>query len=578
MHKLNPSLTDRHGSTYVIVLGAAMLVMVFMMAGLSIVRIHRLQFENTFDTQQARLNAETALDLGMHYIRSNPSSWRNSSFDLTTHYGSDASMDLQIIDPVDGDVSDSYEDPVELLATGTRGNATQKVRARLNLDAQGHNCLNSAIHAGNDFNIQASHISANSDLSYDNGMTVLQSSTLNCNVTGLFSPTIETNSQITGTITSPGDAPKDLPSRKSIQVIDWYASQAEVILLSDLYESNHSLNRLENSDFRTDLQNWNAESCELARLADGVAVTNRESSLAGIAQDVSSQMYNGGTFRLQGVFNNRGTTDELAQIQLKLESTEDGIQYFSTPTVTCLPREDTLISGDVVPTWQGQLINATWMVTTSGGQTNDYHLSLPIMYETTYPDGAFVIRNTLLNQNYNPFGSGTTQSDGIYLINAANEVVVVENSLISGTLIFQGSSNVSIRKSVHMSNAVYNYPTILTDNHLAVELNSEALREDRTAVNFNPDSSPISADADTDHADSYETRIDGLVYASGNLAINGNLKSKGIWLADGDIVISAAQVDITHNRLYFDEPPPGFVDIQDMRVLPGSIRQVVGNE
>ena len=207
----------------------------------------------------------------------------------------------------------------------------------------------------------------------------------------------------------------------------------------------------------------------------------------------------------------------------------------------------------------------------------NFEISEPGMFEVTYPDGAYALRNTVLAPQTNPFGSKQTQRDGLYVLDAAGQQVFIENSKIEATLILKNSSNVFIRGSVHMKNFVYNYPTLIAQNDLRINSDAKELLETDTNVNFNPIEAPYLATSDIDLNDAYESRIDGLVYVNGNLTIEGTLKSRGIWITDNNLTIADSSVNISHDQIYFEEPPPGFVDLLDMKVLPGSFQQVVGN-
>ena len=568
---------QRRGSTYIIVVGAAMLITIFMMAGLTVIRIQRNQFQNAFDSQQARLNAEAALDLGLDFIRTNPSNWRDQPLNLQSQYGAPASLNLQLTDPFDNDLHDSSEDPVVLVATGTARKATQIMRARLNLDAQGFNCLQSAMHAGNRVHLLNSTVSTDSVVSYDQMMTLTGLSRLHSDVIGFTLPSVGGSSEITGEITTPGDLPKDTPSRESIDLVNLYSANAVEINVNDLYFSDYSVNRLSNSNFLLRLQDWLEFDCQAMPNANRLLVSKRESSQAGVGQDVKSLMYNGGVFRLSCNFKNNGEDQVQARIQLRIETTADGVRYYSTPDVAAKPKEEVQIMGAVTPIWQGNLLSAHWIVNTTSGPPIDFEISQPGIYEETYPDGAFAFRSSLLGPQTNPFGSGQTQAEGLYVLDAENREVFIENSKVEATLVLKNSSAVIIRGAMHLRNSVYNYPTIVAQNDLQIEVDVVELFESSLDANFNPVAAPFLATHDTDKDDEYESRIDGLVYVNGDLSINGNLRSRGVWITDNDLTITGTAVDVTYDSLYYEEPPPGFVDVLDMKVLPGSFTQVVEN-
>ena len=74
---MNHSHHNRRGGTYLVILGAATIVSVFGLMALTQQRIQRRGFENAADVHQARLNAQSAIRLGLLTIDLD-SNWRTT--------------------------------------------------------------------------------------------------------------------------------------------------------------------------------------------------------------------------------------------------------------------------------------------------------------------------------------------------------------------------------------------------------------------------------------------------------------------------------------------------------------------
>jgi hypothetical protein len=370
-----------------------------------------------------------------------------------------------------------------------------------------------------------------------------------------------------------------MPANDIVDPLNAYRADSVDISLSDLWMSDHSLNRLSNHSFAQGLTDWTAVDCAAVLENNYILVTNRTNGQAGITQDITGLLYADGSYEvLTGIFNpNR--SDCIASIVLKIE-TSTGTHVFSAGTATVSSDKWTQISGALNPQWTGELISATWMVGIQYHGVSvfgfpDYAIVQPTWKDVTFPDGSYVINNKLLTANHNPFGSGQLQQSGIYRLDAQSQAIYIQNSRIVGTLLLENSDNVTIQKAVNASSHVVNYPTILASDDLTIALSGDSLNEESAATNFNPADAPFLSLADSDRNDQLASRIDGLVYVHRNLTINGDLESTGVWIANGDITVNSCDVNIEHLKLYRIEPPPGFVGHTDLTVMPGSFSQGV---
>ena len=583
----NKTLTSRIGSTYIIVVGASMLLTLLMLAGLMAIRIQRLEIRNSTDVQAARLNIESGIQMGLFHIRDNPTNWRQSA--TSTTIGNDG-ISVQLIDPIDGDLTDSDSDPVVISVTGKSGTAQQHARVRLNSRRRGYDSLLSTIHAGANISLQnttvnspGSEVTANSPwISYDNSL-VLKQSDVHANIAGQESPSL-TDSIIHGSISSQGEWPRGRPKLSERDVFSFYASQGVAIELKDLWQSDHDLNRLQNPLLEK-AEDWERVDCSFKEQPGALIIFGRKNDLAGAAQDVSRIVQNEGSYVLGCAVFNPQKDAIVANVRLKIESSNEGVQYFSTPATLIGGEKRNNVSGSVKPTWTGNLLSASWIVTAQDivdkNASPDFQFNQPVLYDRTYPDGAYVMRNSLLTPNSNPFGERNVDDEGIYVVDCSNEQVIIENSRVLGTLVLLQTRNVTIGKSMAMRNYIYNYPTLLADSDLNLSIQTEPLNESATGTNFNPIQLATLtrgrgfAIFDEDLDDSYPSRITGMIYVEQNLTISNELTVDGVILVNDDLRVESATLNLDHNSVYYEDPPPGFEASVEMELMPGNVKRFV---
>lgn len=580
------SSSSRSGSTYIIVVGASMLLSLFMLASLMAVRIQRLEIRNSTDIQAAQLDLESGIELGLFHIRDNAENWRLAASNNTI---GTSSIDVSFVDPLDGDLTDSDLDPVIINVTGRQGSAIQHARARLNARQRGYDSLQSAMHAGQGIILESTTITSAGNnvtlaspwISYGNYFEA-QGVEIFANVRGIEEPELG-ESTIHGVFSSAGNWPKGIPSDFGRNVFNYYQSNGVEIKLSDLWLSDHNLNRLQNPKFDKST-GWEAFDCKFLGPIDGeLEIVDREHGQAGPTQDVSATVYPDGSYQLGCSVYNRYRNSISAKVHLRIESANEGVRYFSTPAALIKEKEKSFISGLVKPTWTGELISADWIVTAEFvvDQTTaaNFSVSDPILFDRSYADDSYVLRNALLTPANNPYGTGQTDEEGVYVVNCDRNRVIVANSRVIGTLVLLESENATLENSLDMRNYIYNYPALLVDQSLTLAMDANPLAELATGVNFNPQSASLSSGGvfvfDNELDDSYSSSISGLIYVEGGLEIENSLDVNGVVLVGGEIISDSATVNLQYNPIFYVDPPPGFDGSVEMVLMPGNIKRFV---
>ena len=197
----------------------------------------------------------------------------------------------------------------------------------------------------------------------------------------------------------------------------------------------------------------------------------------------------------------------------------------------------------------------------------------------TIPDdsGVYTISGVVLSPTSNPFGAGATNPEGIYIIDAQGSRLKIEYSRIVGTLvILNGSAFCSyVQRTVNWEPAVPNYPALLVQGPLCLYMDSGILDEKDAGTSLNPEGTPYGDpgnwDSDTD--DTYPSIINGLVYAESRLDAASHPVVDGVVVSGGNGNLTPFLIlDLTFDRTYLDNPPPGFAGGDELIPAHGSWR------
>jgi hypothetical protein len=216
--------------------------------------------------------------------------------------------------------------------------------------------------------------------------------------------------------------------------------------------------------------------------------------------------------------------------------------------------------------WTGSLDYAFVHVAgAESSSTEEFYLDDLVIRENTA--GRFIFRQ-VLSPNFNPFGTGTTNAQGIYWIDCSNNRVIIERSRIYGTLLLinPGANSCVGDGPIHWSPYVAGYPALLVDAtnaadaDFSIRATSRALNEKENNVNYNPAGSPhpdLGQDADMN--DIYRSEINGLIAVEDDLTFQNKPLIRGQIIVGGDLANSSGDLEVEFKADSLLNPPPGFV-------------------
>lgn len=179
-------------------------------------------------------------------------------------------------------------------------------------------------------------------------------------------------------------------------------------------------------------------------------------------------------------------------------------------------------------------------------------MATTLSYNSLDSNGRF--RRAILSANTNSWG-GALNSSGVYKIDCGGLSLTIEDSRIIGTLIVTNTSGVTINSSVNMSPWESGYPALLVSGNLTITTVPSDLLES-SFRNFNPTGSPYNGVTDSDTADRYPSMIQGIVYVTGGVTIQGTTTIVGALVSEGAIDIRSGSTVTLWRQITGN--PPGF--------------------
>lgn len=583
----------RQGSLYVAVLLVGVIVSVLGLSAVLVGRINSRAYSGLSDMTIARMNAKSAIRLGMLEIENDPN-WRFSH--LSDDWFTDKPLgggtySLIVRDPSDDDVSDAAADPLILTGIGRSGDAVHRTQITLAPLYRGYDCLRSAIHAGDDLRfydgqIDINHpVSANDDVSASNAYVSVNVSAGDIVSGWQFSGETEENADLR-TLPDPDD------------VLQFYRDNGTWIDADDLPRQFASIIR--NGEFERGSDFWQEENATIVADTNGaysgqqcLKITGRSDDYSGVSQDVHSLLLSGRTYDIDIAVSAREAITLYVHLEVEDEYGSD--DHVSEPVSVTAGGEWEMASVRIQPWFNGDLSSAKLIINTSpvrnlyGGMgTYDLGFDVSESMPTTAPadfriDSVIVrergsdrnIDQVLLSPQHNPFGE--TNARGIYVIDMKGSRLIVRNSRIHGTLVIidpAGSTEFGDEGSLAMSAADSKLPTlIVVGSSFYINPSDRGLSETAMQVNLNPADAPWPGiGSDTDMLDAYSSGIQGMIYTSHRVRIS-NVPVHGAIISDNDVYIESS-FSMTYDNRFYRNPPPGFSGPEQIRILLGSARRV----
>jgi hypothetical protein len=581
----------RRGSIYVLTLATTMVVAVLALASLSLVRVQRLQTEFGNDRGDARLYAKVAVDMAWHRVQ-NDASWRSKMAGGT--WSTDQAIgngfySFTATDPLDGDLVDSDVDPVVIVGVGKSGDAVYKLQAEIRALQPGIRCLEPVVHADNNLEFDGGTATGDHIVSANHDAEVKSSAQVYADAEAANQIKTGGGGVWHGTTTTAGTWPREMPNIST--VYDYYTFNGTTINYSDLPDWDENLIDNPGAEDAT-TSPWYGVSSSVFRATwftksgnASIYSYNRNSTGDYPAQDITNKLQNGVTYYTEAHVRTGEDNYDDFTVKLKVVSSGSGTQYFNLTETASTNTSWKKITGTQTITWTGTLTQAEFYVYCDDYNETPY-VDDVIMRDDNAPSGVKTIHRKVLSPSNNPFGSGTTNTDGIYVIDCSGGKISIRDSRIFGTLVLlnQNEGGSEVAGSIHWAPAVVsadptvtNLPALLSNKELRLFFTNTALGETALNANFNPSGTPYFGSTDSDKTDTYPSLINGLIYSEKDIELTDYQPTiKGVLVSDNNIIAKDATSVFEYDPLYYERnAPPGFQASPTYYIVPNSYRQVV---
>ncbi|NLS93368.1 MAG: hypothetical protein GXX96_14520 [Planctomycetaceae bacterium] len=579
---------QRRGTIYILTLGTALIVALLAAAALLAVRARRRQADLTEHMLQAQCNAHTGLEMALFRIANN-STWRTLlSVDtwaapVATRTGTYSFMG---IDPDDGNVTGDTLDPVVLTAVGTCGPARQKVSVRLKMRNAGLRCLEPVINSKGNLVFDATTVNGNRLVSSNARVSATTGTQVYVKAESKLNPTASGGSVFYSGTSTDGTWPRTMPVAST--VVSYYQTNGTAIASTDLPQWDAE--QLANAGMSDGTTGWEPlDACTLtldtaaSQTPWSIFVDGRSGPGDGPSQVVTEKLQSGATFAVTADAKAASGSLNL-RISLRVVSTGSGTQTFSTTWTTVDSAVFATVAGSITPTWTGSLVEAKWFVE-SESSSGEFWFDDAGLKDAEAQAGFLAIHRKVLSPACNPFGAGTTNTRGIYVIDCSKKPISIKDSRIVGTLVLLNydATNSLIHGSMSWQPAVAsadpavaNQPILVANKKLNFDTSTADLSEGLVNLNLNPIGTPYGSVQDSDKDDVVPSLFDGLIYVNGNTTVTGSLRLQGVMVIDGTTTFTGADVVANYDPLYYwYNAPPGFEDSPVPELVPGSFRRVV---
>jgi len=211
----------RRGSTYVMILGVSMILMVIGLAAIAVTRINSRTVRTGNDWAEAQVLAFSAVEHALKRI-DGVSDWRTRFKGKETKIAfGRGTLSWKLVDPDDGDLADDPQDPFQIVARGAVNDAAFAVSMDCHVSGDSLKALKTCLHSAGNINvkgkgvvrIEGGPVSTNGELN----------TAKNSRITGdVEAASVKGKGKIDGSVTVPAP-PKGSPDPK---LFDTYAGMA----------------------------------------------------------------------------------------------------------------------------------------------------------------------------------------------------------------------------------------------------------------------------------------------------------------------------------------------------------------
>lgn len=179
------------------------------------------------------------------------------------------------------------------------------------------------------------------------------------------------------------------------------------------------------------------------------------------------------------------------------------------------------------------------------------------------------ISDVVLSPTFNPFGMPNFA--GLYVINCADQKIVIKNCRIIGTLILiNPKSDSKIEAAINWQPALADYPALIVSGNMITIEPDQDLNEDEREVDF----SLFGESGYGDNEDVFPNLITGTIYIDGDLDVKKETHISGPVIVTGNVALKDNAILDADTASYYDHPTSMFC-YSYLAPIPGTWKQII---
>lgn len=550
MKRFVPSSTQsasRRGALLLLVLITGTIISVISLGALIVQNVHLTQGTAMKDATSARWAARSGIALATKDV-SGSTTWRNSKTPgawYSAVRSNTGTVSVNASDPTDSSFADSISEPVLLDATGTVGNSIQKNSGLYLAESTLRQSMMFHLYCGDDLTVSDASVEGPGWIGVKDQISVGGSNAIRCDL-------------LTGNTSSPSGFLNRVTTGAALEAAPTYADFSDIVALGTAVSSilipaatATSTETLLNPDFGRGNEGWVTSPDGVLETftyggvsnTSSAVISNRPTSSCGLVHDVTGIIRKGLQTQLSAAVMplSSATTFELSLIVTTTSGTSTAASWTSgSINAGGFYTSIQTIATTVTPTWSGRLISAQLKIRTNGAGsagTQNFLVDNVSMKITSAPTGKAIYR-TLVTNSTNPF-SVTSNTNGVYVLDCGGADVTISDCMIVGTLVLKNTGTVRVGNGpIQWRPAKPGMPALVVDGDIVLAYSRFGLTERELGANFNSSGSPDeNGSTDTSMNDTYLPEIRGLIYASGDITLAGDLRINGTVISGDDMTI-----------------------------------------
>jgi hypothetical protein len=170
--------------------------------------------------------------------------------------------------------------------------------------------------------------------------------------------------------------------------------------------------------------------------------------------------------------------------------------------------------------------------------------------------------------------NGKVNAKGIYIIDGGGSNITLKDSRLQATLVVRNAARIQISNAVLWEAAEGNFPCLLADCPVTLDVERYPLTESAAGRNLNPTGSPYRGQSDADTSDSFPSQLRGLFFSTQAVSLTAGAETELVGCLVCKGLAGSGKLFVYYRSVFASNPPPGFRKGPSMAIVPWRVRRV----